>query len=77
MIWFFQRQQSRLHYEVRRQTDGHDFELVITHPDGRLDVEQFADPGSLSARMQQLQRTLQAEGWRPPPQRVTVGRASA
>ena len=77
MLWFFERQNSRLHYEVRRQTDGDDFELVITHPDGHLDVEQFADSVSLFARMQQLQRTLRAEGWRPPAQRVASGRASA
>ena len=42
MIWFFERQQSRLHYEVRHQTDGHAYELVITHPDGRQDIELFS-----------------------------------
>jgi hypothetical protein len=77
MFWFFERQNSRLHYEVRRQTDGDNFELVITHPDGHLAVEQFGDPLSLSARMQQLQCTLRAEGWRPPAQRMANGRATA
>jgi hypothetical protein len=77
MFWFFERQHSRLRYEVRRHTDGDDFELVITHPDGRQDVEQFADSLELLDRMQRLQHALRAEGWQPPAQRVIPGRASA
>jgi hypothetical protein len=73
MIWFFQREQDRLHYEIRRQTDGPDFELVITHPDGRQDVERFADPGALLERSSGLEHTLTAEGWQPPAPRA--GRA--
>lgn len=69
MIWFFERDESRLHYEIRRQTDGNDFELVITHPDGRQDVESFSDPVAIFDRSQQLQRTLRADGWQPPPAR--------
>lgn len=76
MLWFFERQRSRLHYEVRRQTDGDDFELVITHPDGHQDVEQFADSLTLLDRMQRLQRSLRADGWEPPARRATAGRAS-
>src|SRR6478735_4321708 len=30
MLWFFEREDARLHYEVRRRTDGDEFELVIT-----------------------------------------------
>jgi hypothetical protein len=66
MIWFFERQHSRLHYEIRRQTDGHAYELVITHPDGRQDLELFVDPGALLERSQKLQDTLLATGWQPP-----------
>jgi hypothetical protein len=76
MLWFFERHDSRLHYEVRRQPDGDDFELVITQPDGRQDVEQFADALHLVDRMQRLQRSLRDDGWTPPP-RVTPGRAGA
>ena len=34
MIWFFERHRARLHYEIRRQSDGPAYELVITFPDG-------------------------------------------
>ena len=55
MIWFFERQQSRLHYEIRHQTDGHAYELVITHPDGRQEIELFSDPLALIERSEDLQ----------------------
>jgi len=73
MIWFFERQHSRLHYEIRRQTDGHDYELVITHPDGRQEIEQFTDPLDLLDRSQRLQRSLRAAGWQPPSGRPRAG----
>lgn len=66
MIWFFQRHQSRLHYEIRRQTDGQDYELVITHPDGRQEVEQYADGSALLERSMRLEDDLIAAGWQPP-----------
>jgi hypothetical protein len=66
MIWFFQRHRDRLHYEIRHQTDGFDYELVITHSDGRQDVERFADPGALLQRSSGLNHSLMAAGWHPP-----------
>lgn len=66
MIWFFQRHQSRLRYEIRRQTDGQDYELVITHPDGRQVVEHYADAAALLERSSQLENSLIADGWQPP-----------
>jgi hypothetical protein len=66
MIWFFQRHHSRLHYEIRRQTDGQDYELVITHPDGRQEVEQYADASALLERSMRLEDSLIAAGWQPP-----------
>jgi hypothetical protein len=77
MIWFFQRQHARLHFEVRRQTDSHDYELVMTHPDGHQEVEQFTDALTLLDRMEQLQQTLYADGWQQPADRGLSGRASA
>jgi len=74
MIWFFERQASRLRYEIRRQPDGHDYELVITHPDGRQEVERYADALSLLERTDSLQHALRAEGWQPP---LLRGRAAA
>jgi hypothetical protein len=66
MIWFFERQQARLRYEIRHQLDGHGFELVITHSDGRQDVEQYKDPRAIVDRARDLQNTLTARGWAPP-----------
>jgi hypothetical protein len=70
MIWFFERQQSRLHYEIRHQTDGHAYELVITHPDGRQEIELFVDPLVLIERSEDLQGALLAAGWHAPLRRA-------
>ena len=66
MIWFFERHERRLHYEIRRQTDGHDYEIVINHPDGRLEIERYSDDGALLDRAASLQNRLLGEGWVPP-----------
>ena len=66
MIWFFERQTSRLLYEIRRQVDGHDYELVVTYPDGHQEIEHFTDAIALIERSQQLQDSLRADGWTPP-----------
>jgi hypothetical protein len=66
MIWFFERKDSRLLYEIRRQSDGDDYELVVTFPDGRQEVEQFDDAHALIQRSQALQDALRAQGWAPP-----------
>lgn len=66
MIWFFERQTARLLYEIRRHADGDDYELVVTFPDGRQEVEQFTDAVSLIERSHRLQESLRADGWTPP-----------
>lgn len=66
MIWFFERRDARLLYEIRRQVDGDDYELVVTFPDGRQEVEHYADPQALIERSHRLQEALRAQGWQPP-----------
>lgn len=66
MLWFFEKQNSRLRYEIRRACDGPAFELVITHPDGREEVEKFSDPVDVLRRSEHLEHTLAAAGWRSP-----------
>lgn len=66
MFWFFEKHQARLHYEIRRQTDGPDYELVITHPDGRQEIERYGDPAAIIERSTRLQNSLMEAGWRPP-----------
>lgn len=72
MLWFFEKRHARLHYEIRRQTDGLDYELVITFPDGRQEIERFADAAAVMERSQALQHSLVQEGWRPPRPRRTA-----
>lgn len=66
MIWFFERQQARLSYEIRRATEGTEFELVITHPDGSQQIEAFTDASTLMERSVNLRDSLAAQGWRIP-----------
>jgi hypothetical protein len=66
MIWFFERKDARLLYEIRRQSDGDDYELVVTYSDGRREVEKFEDAHALIERSQRLQDALRAQGWAPP-----------
>ena len=66
MLWFFQKQEARIHYEIRRRSDGEDFELVITREDGRQLVEQFPDVHAVAARSRLLHDSLVATGWRTP-----------
>jgi hypothetical protein len=75
MIWFFERRDARLLYEIRRQADGDDYELVVTFPDGRQEVEQFDNAHALIERSQRLQDSLRADGWVPPS--TTSGRSSS
>jgi hypothetical protein len=74
MIWFFERQQARLSYEIRRATDGQDYELVITHPDGRQQVEAFSDTTGLMERSVSLRDALASAGWRAPEARPRLRR---
>ena len=67
MIWFFERLDARLHYEIRRQSDGPAYELVITYPDGRQEIEQYDDSTAVTRRSLRLERALTDAGWEPPP----------
>ncbi len=77
MIWFFERQRARLHYEIRRQTDGPNYELVITFPGGRQEIELYADTSAVTERSIKLDRALTDEGWvRPHVGPRTAGRSA-
>jgi len=72
MIWFYERHRDRLHYEIRHQPDGPDYELVITYPDGRQEVERFSNPMALLERSRSLQTKLSSAGWQPPEGRPRI-----
>lgn len=69
MLWFFEREHFRLRYEIRCQTDGPDYELVITYPDGGQEIELYSDPGAVVERSKALQSALTEAGWEPPQRR--------
>lgn len=77
MIWFFERQQARLSYEIRRATEGTEYELVITHPDGSQQVEAFTDAALLMERSVRLRDALLTQGWRVPDARTRQSRGIA
>jgi len=67
MIWFFERRRAWLHYEIRRQTDGPNYEQVVTYPDGRQDIEHYRESVAVAERANRLERSLIDDGWAPPP----------
>lgn len=75
MLWFFEKKQSRLRYEIRREMSGPGYELVITHPDGREEVETFSDPAAVTARSEHLRRMLTDAGWQSLPVKLESSRA--
>jgi hypothetical protein len=66
MLWFFRKQNARVHYEIRREYDGEHYELVITREDGREQIEKFPDARAVVERSQLLHDSLIASGWQPP-----------
>ncbi len=66
VIWFYAKRGEHLRCEIRQQTEGGRFELVITEPDGSERVESFADSSLLKKRSRQLEEEWQAKGWDGP-----------
>jgi len=63
MIWFFDREGARIRYEIKHRPDGDGYELVLTHPDGRIQLEHIAEPNRLLERCAELGATLKDDGW--------------
>ena len=64
MIWFFERESARLHYEIRQRPDGQEFEIVVTYPDGSQVIEQCSDASGLIERATAIRSELFERGWR-------------
>jgi hypothetical protein len=64
VVWFFDRNGQRLRYEIRRNAETDGYELVVTHPDGRTEVEQMEEPSDLLKRCAELAEDLREEGWK-------------
>jgi len=65
MLWFYQRGDQHLYYEVRLSDDGRGYELGLASPEGTLLTERFSSEDALSRRFAELQAALVREGWGP------------
>jgi hypothetical protein len=64
MVWFFDRQGQRLRYEIRYGgTGAASYEIAVTYPDGRTQVEAVQDAVDLLRRCADIVRALKDEGW--------------
>jgi hypothetical protein len=65
MIWFYERGNQHLYYEIRLREDGPGYELGLGMPDGVLLTEQFPTEEALTRRFTELQAALVRQGWGP------------
>jgi hypothetical protein len=66
MVWFFEKQGSFLRFETRDSEKGEGFELVVTHPDGKQQIERFDDSALLLKRQAELESFYADSGWSGP-----------
>lgn len=66
MFYFFRRDGSSIRCEVRADSAGDGYELIVDRPNATLSVEHFGAPPELNARWREIERTLVREGWHGP-----------
>lgn len=66
MFYFFRRGAASIRCEVRVDSGGHAYELIVNRPDAMISVERFAAPPDLNRRWREIERTLAREGWQGP-----------
>ncbi len=64
MLWFFDRDNEKVEVETRFDNNTLDYVLVIRWPDGRQEIERFANTESFSARVIGLSEELKSMNWR-------------
>ena len=64
MLWFYDRDQRSLTIETRYEVHTAEFVACIRWPDGREQVERFADLTAFRDWLAILDRTLEAQRWR-------------
>ena len=66
MFYFFRRGEASVRCEVRSDSDGTGYELVVDRPDAMVTIERFVAPPDLNRRWREIERTLNREGWNGP-----------
>jgi hypothetical protein len=63
MIWTFAREGQQLRYEMTRDSSTGLYRLIVTHPDGKVAIEEMRDPQELIQRSLKLMTDLKTQGW--------------
>ena len=66
MIWIFERKGEQMRCEIRRDSGGSGYEMIVSSPDGSQRMETFDDTSALIKRTLDFQRDLLENGWRQP-----------
>ena len=66
MFYFFRRGGASLRCEVRPDSEGNGYELIVDRPDAMVSVERFVASPDLNRRWREIEQTLNREGWDGP-----------
>ena len=61
MFYFFRRNGSSIRCEVRADSGGNGYELIVDRPDAMISVEHFVEPPDLNRRWREIERTRQIQ----------------
>ena len=64
MIWFFDKDDKRLRYEISHDRSTGRYRVVVRRPDGSEYVAEIDQPADLIEKSVQLMNTLRTEGWK-------------
>jgi hypothetical protein len=62
MVWFFERGDESLKWEVRRRSDA--YEIATERSDATPEVRAFETPAELLAEIEAIPQALIRDGWR-------------
>lgn len=66
MFYFFRRGAASIRCEVRTDTGGDGYELIVDRPDAMVSIEHIGSPPELNRRWREIARGLLREGWNGP-----------
>jgi hypothetical protein len=63
MVWLYERGSATLQIETRFDNKTRQMVVVLAWPDGRAQVERFADAGSCRTWLLDLEQNLNKDAW--------------